>query len=481
MIFARIGRVCAFPRRHLNTSWYPSTLIRYSHSTSNTNSSAAIARGPKPPAVLQSAINDLRALPEVQQAAETVDAVTRETLLARVLSIASRSTTSKGQSPPSTENATSPPSDVSPHSAIAHLLLARHSHDTGDVAKERSHRIEALRHLTHVAADDAANVVAHHQVLSSAHAALALACLRARGAEMRLAASAAADDAAALAVDSHARTAAALLTALASSQSRRTMLLSALAAVSPDPRELSPGPSTSLETEGPDVAGYARYFLARDATERIKLEGQGVGKGSDNVGDDEGSTADTLGGDQALDHALALVVRWDSAGHDLSEALVQAGETCMVVRKDAGYAQTEDLLSRAVKEARQAGTEADEAEGLLGLARLFAVRGAAVEAEGLFRAAESRLLPMWKRKAFTVPAAHVFCRVCDLYGHFLGGFSVDGRARTTEAREKGDMAQEVRMMFPQVLPVDFGNKDAPPVPPWFVQSLMQHFDVDLPV
>lgn len=468
-------RSCAQSRFHLATSWDLTKFSRTSHSnTRNVNNSTAIARGPKPPPVLRSAIDDLCTLPEVQQAAETVDAVTRETLLSRVLAISSRSTATKGQTP-TVEKGTPSREDVSPHSAIAHLLLARHSHEIGDVAKERSHRVNALRHLTHVAADDAANVVSHHHVLSSAHAALSLACLRACGSEMRLAASAAADEAAALAVGPHARTAAALLTALAASQGRRTLLLSALAAVSPHPAEGASDPVDELGTEGPDVAGYARYFLARDATEKIKMGGRDLESNS------VGSSTDTLDGDRALDHALALVVRWDGAGHDLSEALVQAGETSYVVRKDAGYAQAEDLLSRAVKEAGKAGTEADEAEGLLGLARLFAVRGAAVEAEGLFRAAESRLLPMWKRKAFTVPAAHVFCRVCDLYGHFLGGFSIDGRARTTEAHEKGDMAREVRTTFPQVLPVEFGDKDAPPVPPWFVQSLISHFDIELPV
>lgn len=471
----RFLRRLAHPRLYFQTSLHLDRPVRASHSsTSNTSSSSVTARGPKAPPVLRSAIDDLRALPEVQQATETVDAVTRETLLSRVLAITSRSTATKEQNP-NVDSGSSSPNDVSPHTAIAHLLLARHSHQIGDVAKERSHRVNALRHLTHVAADDAANVVSHHHVLSSAHAALSLACLRACGAEMRLAASAAADEAAALAVGPHARTAAALLAALAASKGRRTLLLSALAAVSPHPGEVVSNSVDETEPEGPDVAGYARYFLARDATEKIKTEGK------DSVLSNDGSNMDTLDSDTALDHALALVVRWDGAGHDLSEALVQAGETCYVVRKDAGYAQAEDLLSRAVKEAGRVGTEADEAEGLLGLARLFALRGAAVEAEGLFRAAEGRLLPMWERKAFTVPAAHVFCRICDLYGHFLGGFSIDGRARTTEARVKGDMAREVRMMFPQVLPVEFNGKDAPPVPPWFVQSLIPHFDIDLPI
>lgn len=449
--------------------------------TSPQNNSHSSIRGPRPPPVLRTAIDDLNSLEEVQQAALTADAAIRETLLSRVLGITSRSASTNDQ--PRINSGDEPLSKKSanPHTAIAHLLLARHAHGIGDISTERAHRIQALEHLTHVASRDAENVVAHHHVLSSAHAALSLACLRAHGAEMRLAASAAADEANTLAVTPRARTAATLLSALSATSSKRTLLLSALTALSPDSTEDVSNSMDDTDVDGPDVTGYARYFLARDATERIKADDARPTQEGQNGGSLRGNSFDTLDGPSALDHALALVVRWDGGGHDLCEALVQAAETCYVVQKREGFAQAEDLLSRAVQEARLVGTEADEAGGLLGLAQLFSVRGAVIEAEGFFRAAEERLIPMWKRKAFTVPAAHIFCKMCDSYADFLDHMTVDGRARSTEVRQKRDMAQEIREMFPQVLLPNSTTTGVHPLPSWFVQSLMPHFDLDLPI
>lgn len=402
-----------------------------------------------PPVILQRAIDDINSLSEVKQAVKTQDATSRHTLLMRVLEIFTRT------SPESPTKDIVKQASSTPHTIVAYTLLARHAHIIGDVPMERSHRVQAIDHLTRLKVNEEESA-AHRYVLASSNLALALCCLRSKDSEMQLAADAAASTAEPLSVCTQTRISAALLSALAAGEQRRTLLLSALTAV--DPSAISGNDSLPA----PDITGYARYFLVHDAVTRLECKG---------------NIDSTIDGAAAADHALALVTRWDGRAHDFVEALVLAARAIRIHRKadKSGLALAEDLLTRALREVERVGNSADKAEPLLGLAQLCVARGSVIEAEGFFRAVEDALERKWSQTAFTVASANVYCRAMEEYACFLDKMSVDGRARHTEASQKRERAKVIQDLFPYVL----GPKGTTSVSPWFVESMLPHFDLKL--
>lgn len=443
-----LGRAAALPWRA------KSVLERRFSSTNLSNTSPAATNSTlrrDPPAVLQRAIDDTVSLTEVKEAVKTRDAASRHTLLTRVLQIVSRASPE------------APAADIvdkdggAPHVAVAHTLLARHAHIIGDVPMERSHRVQAIDHLTQLKIEEEEST-SHRYVLGGANLSLALCCLRGTGPEMQLAADAAASTAEPLSVSTQTRLSAALLTALAAGEQRRTLLLSALTAIDP---------SSNSDTDSlpaPDVTGYARYFLVSDAVTNSSRKGTNTSAIDDAA---------------AADHALALVTRWDGRAHDFVEALVLAASAVRIHKKTdkSSLALAEDLLTRALREVERVGNAADKAEPLLGLAQLCVARGAVIEAEGFFRAVEDALERIWSHTAFTVASASVYCRAMEEYADFLDKMTVDGRSRGTEASQKRERAKVVRELFPHVL----GPGESASVPPWFVESMLPHFDLNLPI
>ena len=215
-------------------------------------------------------------------------------------------------------------------------------------------------------------------------------------------------------------------------------MLSALTAVDNRP------PSSTI-----DVPGFARYFLSNLPPS---------------------SSLDPL------DHAEALLVRWDShPGFDHVEALVSAARVTMKLRGSDGFAQAHDYLTRALKEVDNIGNELDKAEPLLALAELYAEKGSVVEAEGLFRSVEQRFEPAVKRSAFTVASAAVYCKSMSAFAAFLERVEFNGKTREREAKDKREKMVKVKDVFPEVLAGAEQN-----VPLWFVESVMPHFDMPIP-
>lgn len=391
---------------------------------------------PTPPAALQRAIDAVIAIPEVGQAASTSDATQAQQLLSRTLDIVARAHPVSSSS--SNSSSYSPP-DV--HAAVAHTLLAHHNRRVGDVAAERRHRIAALPSIS--------------TEFPAAHLGLSLCCLRVPGGESRLAAAAASADAHAAATDHVERITASLLTALVADPAPRRLLLSALTAAD----------APVLNHPGPDIGGLARYALARDAL-RLYV----TSDNSDHDGKTELSTA--------LDHAKALVVRWDGRAFEFVEALILAAQLSHVTHGKEGLAAADDFLTRALKEAeRQGVAPADKAEPLLALAQMAKTRGAMIEAEGLFRAFDDAMANLWRRRAFTVAAADVFVRGMTSYSQFLREYTVNGVPRSTEADDMAERARVVREMFPQILAVE----EQPIVDLWVIEWLAPYFDLQLPV
>lgn len=406
-----------------------------------------------PPAQIQRAIEDLHSIPELKQALTTNDASLRSTLLSRIFDILTPASTSSSPSPSAPSN----PGSGSPHAVVAHSLLARQAHITGDVPVERSHRVHALTHLSALDVRTEDEVSSLRSALAAANLALSLCCLRSRGAEMRLASASSAATAEALSTHSSTRMCSTLLSALsAGSAQKRGMLLTALTAI-------------DARGEQPDSAGFARYFIATDALR---------------TGDHE----------TALDQSLALVTRWDFeistdsehstapvSTYDVVEALVLAADACDRAR---GGDQAEDLLRKALSEIeRVGGNKVDKCEPLLGLAKLYIGRNAVIQAEGMFRAAEDAFEQIWKQKAFTIASAHVYVRVLEGFADMLEKVTVNGVQRRTEVEEKRFKIQQIKGMFPYIMPpvVEQDAESTSAIPPWVVDSLISHFDLPLPI
>ena len=404
---------------------------------------------PKPPTTprVQDALHQLASLPEITQASQTPDAQLEKTLLNRVLHLVSGTPTDAVSSPR--------PSMGKNYEAVVHGLLARHFHRVGDITSERFHRLESISALWLDATTHPIQAITHgdyqnlsyddRALLAASHIALALSCLRAPGSEPQLAASAAAATAERFAVTEQHRLAASLLLALSSEKGspRQTMMLSALTAID------------NNGAEAPvDVPGIARYFLATTA----------------------GESTDT--DINPVDHAQALVVRWDTrGGFDYIEALCAAALILIKRQDKLALDQAEDFLGRALKEVEGIGNNLDKSEPLLTLAKLYTTRGQIVEAEGMYRAVEQYFDPVLKRMAFTVSSADLYCRAMEAFAGFLEKVEFNAVLREKEGAAKREKKRPVKEMYPAIL---CGGEEDRFVPLWLIDSMLPQFDMASP-